>query len=91
MTEMEKISSNVCLSSDSEPVSEFPGSKSHTQPQTPGTSSSGYISEAFSSSNLTNEDSLSIKSNTGDMTPDKETEDSANVSSNINVKKKPAL
>jgi hypothetical protein len=68
-----KASSNASLSSDSEPsVPEFENNKGQTQLQTPGTCSSGYISEAFSSSNLTNEDSLSIKSNAGDFTPDKE-------------------
>ncbi len=68
----ETKSSTSASFSDSEPVHEFTNDKGQQQLQTPGTSSSGYISEAFSSSNLTNEDSLSIKSNTGDFTPDKE-------------------
>lgn len=74
MKERAKASSNASLSSDSEPsgAPEFENGKGQTQLQTPGTCSSGYISEAFSSSNLTNEDSLSIKSNAGDFTPDKE-------------------
>lgn len=58
--------------SDSETVHDYVHEKGPTQLQTPGTSSSGYISEAFSTSNLTNDDSISIKSNTGDFTPDKE-------------------
>ena len=66
-----KYSAEASLS-DSETVHDFVHEKGPTQLQTPGTSSSGYISEAFSTSNLTNDDSLSIKSNTGDFTPDKE-------------------
>ena len=65
-----KASSNASLSSDSErSAPEDENNKGQALLQTPGTCSSGYISEAFSSSNLTNEDSLSIK---GDFTPDKE-------------------
>lgn len=66
-----KYSADASLS-DSETIHDFVHEKGPTQLQTPGTSSSGYISEAFSTSNLTNDDSLSIKSNTGELTPDKE-------------------
>lgn len=66
-----KYSADASLS-DSETVHDYVHEKGPIQLQTPGTSSSGYISEAFSTSNLTNDDSISIKSNTGDFTPDKE-------------------
>ncbi|XKL66819.1 hypothetical protein PGB90_010239 [Kerria lacca] len=76
-------SCNVSLS-DLETIQEFSNDRGQAQLPTPGTSSSGYISEAFSSSNLTNEDSLSIKSNVGDFSPDKDLDNSGEETTNEN-------